>query len=293
MRWLRLKRSKIKVFGRKGKTLPKGFQEEHTSFLHSLLTNDIKGLKPFSFNYNLWLKQNGFPIEDFFVYKLEDAYLLDTEGDAKRIIEEFERLKLSLRVYFEDLTENYHHIFIFGEGAKEWVKRIFGSVPEEGKFFEKDGIFVANNPLRLREEGFDIFGTLNSLELPVGREISQEDFEGLRIEKKIPKIGKELRDGYSPLEAGLLNVAISLTKGCYVGQEVIARIHYKGRLPRTLALFEGENLQEGQKIFDGEKEVGLITSVSKKGLALGYILLNKLEEKREFATDKAKVIVLN
>jgi len=260
VKWVRLKRSKIKVFGKKGKTLPKGFQEEHTSFLHSLLTNDIRGLKPFSFNYNLWLRQNGSPVEDFFVYKLEDAYLLDTEGDAKKIIEEFERLKLSLKVYFEDLT-TLGHVFVFGESAKDWVEKTFGMVPEEGKFFEKDGVFVANNPLRLREEGFDIFGKLDGLELPKEGEITEEDFEDLRIERKVPRIRKELREGYSPLEAGLLNIAISLTKGCYVGQEVIARIHYKGRLPRTLVLFKGENLQEEQKVFDGEKEVGLMTSV--------------------------------
>jgi folate-binding protein YgfZ len=292
VKWVRLKRSKIKVFGKKGKTLPKGFQEEHTSFLHSLLTNDIRGLKPFSFNYNLWLRQNGSPIEDFFVYKLEDAYLLDTEGEAKKIIEEFERLKLSLKVYFEDLT-TFGHIFVFGEYAKDWVEKTFGMVPEEGKFFEKDGVFVANNPLRIREEGFDVFGKLDGLELPKEGQITEEDFEDLRIERKVPRIRKELREGYSPLEAGLLNVAISLTKGCYVGQEVIARIHYKGRLPRTLVLFKGENLQEEQKVFDGEKEVGLITSVSRKGLALGYILTTKLEEKREFSTATGKVAVLD
>jgi hypothetical protein len=59
VKWVRLKRSKIKVFGKKGKTLPKGFQEEHTSFLHSLLTNDIRGLKPFSFNYTFGLDKTG------------------------------------------------------------------------------------------------------------------------------------------------------------------------------------------------------------------------------------------
>jgi len=60
-----------------------------------------------------------------------------------------------------------------------------------------------------------------------------------------------------------------------------------------LVLFKGENLQEEQKVFDGGKEVGLITSVSRKGLALGYILTNKLEEKREFSTATGKVVVLD
>jgi len=131
MRWIRLKRSKIKVFGKRGKTLPKGFQEEHTALLHSLLTNDIKGMKPFTLSYNLWLKQNGSPIQDFLVYKLEDAYILDTSADPKWLIQEFERSKLSLRVRFEDLTESYGYIFVFGEDSRDWIEKTFGQVPEE------------------------------------------------------------------------------------------------------------------------------------------------------------------
>ena len=290
MRWVRLKRSKIKVFGKRGKTLPKGFQEEHTAFLHSLLTNDIKGIKPFTLSYNLWLKQNGFPIQDFFVYKLEDAYILDTSADSKWLIQEFERLKLSLRVYFEDLTESYGHIFVFGEDSRDWIEKTFGQVPAEGRVFEKDQIFVANNPIRIGEEGFDVFGKVDFL--PEDGEISEEEFEDLRIERAIPKIGKELRDGFSPLEAGLLHTAISLTKGCYVGQEVIARIHYKGRLPRTLALFQVQNVKEGERIKEGEKDVGLITSVSRRGLALGYILSSVVQIGKEYATEGGFVRLL-
>ena len=75
-----------------------------------------------------------------------------------------------------------------------------------------------------------------------------------------------------------MKYAISLTKGCYVGQEAIARVHYRGRPARTLALFEGEELSEGQVIKSGEKKVGIITSVSPKGhVALGYILRSSLQ----------------
>lgn len=94
----------------------------------------------------------------------------------------------------------------------------------------------------------------------------------------VPRLGKELKEGFSPLEACLLKYAISLTKGCYVGQEAIARVHYRGRPARTLALFEGEELSEGQVIKSGEKKVGIITSVSPKGhVALGYILRSSLQ----------------
>jgi len=73
---------------------------------------------------------------------------------------------------------------------------------------------VANNPIRIGEEGFDVFGRLYLLPVPENGEISEEEFEDLRIERAIPRIGKELREGFSPLEAGLLHTAISLTKGC-------------------------------------------------------------------------------
>jgi len=97
--------------------------------------------------------------------------------------------------------------------------------------------------------------------------------EDIRIEKLIPRIRKELREGFSPLEAGLLSYGISLTKGCYVGQEAIARVYYRGRTPRTLAKFEIKNVKEGDKIREDNKDIGLITSVNSKGdKALGYIL---------------------
>ncbi|GBC88636.1 Aminomethyltransferase [bacterium HR13] len=278
MRGIILSRHKIKVYGRQGKILPKGMEEEHTAFLHNLLSNDIKGMKEGSLLYNLWLRQNGTPIEDFFVYKLGNYYLLDTEGDATRIIQEFSRLKLSLRVYFEDLTQSLSHAFIFGEGAREFVKERFGVTLEEGDVLELEDILLARNHIRLREEGYDILGSMEKLkELLKGVEmISSEGFEDIRIEKLVPRIRKELREGFSPLEAGVLNYAISLTKGCYVGQEAIARVYYRGRTPRVLAKFEARNVREGDKIKEGEKDIGIITSVNSRGdLALGYILRAK------------------
>jgi len=79
MKWIKLKSNKIKVYGKPAKILMKGLTafEEHTHFLHGLFTNDIK------FIYNLWLKQNGNPIADFFVYKIKDYYILNTEEDAE------------------------------------------------------------------------------------------------------------------------------------------------------------------------------------------------------------------
>ncbi|HAV39584.1 MAG TPA: folate-binding protein YgfZ [Aquificaceae bacterium] len=276
MHWIKIKVSKIRVYGKEGKLLPKGMAEEHTAFLHNLLSNDIKGMANYTMTYNLWLRQNGFPIGEFYVLKLGNSYLLDTPLDKDFVLEEFSRLKLSMRVYFEALDMD--HVFVFGEGARDFILSSFGVELKEGEVKEMDGVLVVRNDIRLREEGYDIIGGNLNLNLKEGEEIKEEDFEHERILRMVPKLGKELKEGFSPLEACLLKYAISLTKGCYVGQEAIARVHYRGRPARTLALFEGEELSEDQVIKSGEKKVGIITSVSPKDhVALGYILRSSLQ----------------
>ncbi len=289
MHCIKLKRSKIRVYGKAGKLLPKGMAEEHTAFLHNLLTNDIRGMEENTLTYNLWLKQNGFPVGEFFVYKLPDGYLLDTSLEAQKVVEEFNRLKLSMRVYFEVLS--MEHVFVFGEGVQDFVSSL-GAELKEREVRAVDGMLVAYNSIRLRQVGYDLMGDLSKIELP-GEEISEEVFEHLRIEKLVPALGKELREGFSPLESCLLKDAISLTKGCYVGQEAIARVYYRGRLPRVLALFEGEGLSEGEKIRHEDKDIGVITSVSPlKPLALGYVLRAKAEVQRVFETERGNRVEL-
>jgi len=295
MKWIELKRSKIKVYGKSVKTLMKGLvaPEEHTHFLHGLLTNDIKSLKPYTFNYNLWLKQNGQPIADFFVYKLQDYYLLDTEEPAQVVINEFNRLKLSLKVYFEDLTSACEHLFIFGKNSENFVKETLGVSLNNFEVKELDGFFVAKNPLRIKEEGYDLMGNLAEIKKLLKEEdrIREEEFEAIRIRNCVPRIRKELREGFSPLEAGVLKYAISTNKGCYVGQEAIARVYFRGRTPRVLVRFEVLKLvKEEEKILHDGKEIGLITSVSPEGsYALGYLLRAKFREGEVYETESGKV----
>ncbi len=291
MKWIVLDRFKLKVFGQKGKVLGKGIQEEHTAFLHNLLSNDIKGMKPYTLSYNLRLKQNGAPLQEFYVYKFQDYYVLDSEGNAQDTIEEFNKIKLSMRVYFEVLP--YQHLFVFGEGSKEFISELFNQEINSMQVAQLQDAIVANNPIRLREEGYDIIAE------DIGKFLEKLDkkdmvdasyMEYLRIQRCIPKIGKELREGFSPLEANIQTYAISLNKGCYVGQEAIARVHYRGRTPRTLALFSGD-APEGTKIRDEEKEVGIITS-SFDSASMGYILRDRAQEGKIYLWAKGSVTLI-
>ena len=97
-----------------------------------------------------------------------------------------------------------------------------------------------------------------------------DELEPLRIEAATPAWGKELDENVLPAEAGLDETHISFTKGCYPGQEPIARLHYRGHPNRRLRVLEVEAATPGDEILHGEKTVGRVTSAV-PGRALGYV----------------------
>jgi folate-binding protein YgfZ len=110
-------------------------------------------------------------------------------------------------------------------------------------------------------------------EQPVGEEASEEEFERWRIESGIPRWGSEIDDRILPAEAGLDETHISFTKGCYPGQEPIARQRYRGKVNRRLRVLEldGEEVPDrGTELLNEDKKVGWITSAV-QGLALGFV----------------------
>jgi folate-binding protein YgfZ len=108
-------------------------------------------------------------------------------------------------------------------------------------------------------------------ERPAGEEVDESAFERWRIEAGIPRWGSEIDDRVLPAEAGLTETHVSFTKGCYPGQEPIARQHYRGKLNRRLRILdvEGDVSRDDEVAYEGKK-VGRITSVV-PGVALAYV----------------------
>jgi len=102
--------------------------------------------------------------------------------------------------------------------------------------------------------------------------LSDDELERLRIEAVTPRFGSEIDDRVLPAEAGLDERAISFTKGCYPGQEPVARQHYRGKVNRRLRVLEVEGAPPAAEapVSHGGKEVGRITSAV-PGLALAYV----------------------
>jgi tRNA-modifying protein YgfZ len=103
-------------------------------------------------------------------------------------------------------------------------------------------------------------------------EPADEELERLRILARTPRWGREIDEDILPGEAGLDERAVSFTKGCYPGQEPLARLHHRGHVNRTLRVLEldGEPARQADEVADGDRVVGRVTS-SVPGLALAYV----------------------
>jgi folate-binding protein YgfZ len=113
---------------------------------------------------------------------------------------------------------------------------------------------------------------------PPGDEVSEEELERWRIASGIPRWGREIDDRVLPAEAGLDETHVSFSKGCYPGQEPIARQRYRGKVNRRLRVLEIEGeAGPGDELRLDEKTVGRITSAV-PGLALGYVRVEVPED---------------
>ena len=115
-------------------------------------------------------------------------------------------------------------------------------------------------------------------------EVGWEALDALRIERGVPAFGRELTEAFNPLEAGLIDI-ISFTKGCYVGQEVVARLNTYDKVQKRLMRMrwdDGAGPEPGAKLVLDGKQVGVVTSAADSpagsGVGLGYVRLAHASE---------------
>jgi folate-binding protein YgfZ len=270
------------------------------SFLHALLTNDIIGLTPGTGVYAAYLTPQGRMISDMRVIEIGDRMLLDVEAAvAGPLAERFDKLIFSEDVQVRDVSHELAEIGVHGPSASDVIERAlgmtakglvkqynnmlkerWGPTPSEGPI-----IIVRDDSLGLT--GFDIYvprkdagTTRQCLTGASAVEIDKDTTEVLRLEAGRPRFGVDMDADTIPLEAGIEDRAISFTKGCYVGQEVIIRVLHRGhgRVARRLVglVIGGDAPAPGDMIAAGEHAVGTITSAAQSPLmgspiALGYV----------------------
>ena len=272
---------------------------DRASYLHGLLTNEIEALQPGSGCYAAWLTPQGRMITDMHVLEAGDMILLEVPATVRELVlQRLDQFLFSEDVQLADVTDALRSVDVHGPHALEAIERTiaFAQKPAAAEWPQYGNVRAAfaGHPVvvaridRLGVPGFTIYvdapretDLLAALENAGATRVGDAAVEAARIEAGYPLFGIDMDDDIIPLEAGIEGRAISFTKGCYVGQEVIIRVLHRGggRVARRLV---GLHLQEatapprrGTRIHAGERDVGFVTSAAQSPrlgtIALAYV----------------------
>jgi len=256
---------------------------DRASYLQGLLTNDISALAAGQGCYAAYLTAQGRMISDLFVYEIGDVILLALPlGTKDTVLAKLDEFIFSEDVQLGDVTETFGAVAVVGPAAASAVAAATRSsepdlqaMPLHGsKRVEVGG--QAGILLRVDdtgEPGFELVvpreqlpDLLTSLQAAGAAAIDADTADVLRLEAGVPLFGPDMDQETIPLEAGIEQQAISFTKGCYVGQEVIIRVLHRGhgRVAQKLVgllLDPGRELPApGAALQSDGREVGSVTS---------------------------------
>ncbi len=272
--------------------------KEAIQFLDGLITNDMKTLADGGQMLAAFPNAQGRLMAVVRVLRHGDRFLVETEEATRETLyTNLFRFTFAGDFFVEDLSEQYLYFEIFGPKKDLYhsnvVERIEGAYAFELPYGA--GYFVPNEDA----SGFRQFLTDENSCIPVSPELR----ETLRIENGVPRYGVDMDDTTIVPELGLSGL-ISYNKGCYIGQEIIARIHFRGHVAKRLAglvLSESEeyskDLVPGVELstIDG-KNAGRVTSVAssvllKKMIALAFVRYDHLEPGTEVLAGEHRVVV--
>jgi folate-binding protein YgfZ len=261
------------------------------AFLHALLTNDIQSLSRGQSVYAAYLTPQGRMIADMTIHDAGEFLLADVPpGLAPALAVRFDQVIFAEDVKVTDVSDAMFQRTLIGPASASVAQA--AATPACLVFPAVDvglpTVEVFGDMVQLEEvtRGLEDAGAVS---------VSNELFEALRIDAGRPAFGVDMTEETIPLEAGLLDRAISTTKGCYVGQEVIIRVLHRGggRVAKRLVRLDvdpaaREPLRAGTPIDDGGREVGRITSAAISpargfGVALGYVHRDSAEIGRVLA----------
>jgi len=272
---------------------------DREKFLHGQVTNDVQRLKVGEGCYAALVSAKGKIESDLLIYKLREEILLDFEpGLVERVCARLNKYVIAEDVQIVDVSAHYGLLCVCGpkacaviEGTSWNLKAPQGVLSWSGTPHEAGDIYVMYNP-RFGVPGYDLFvpnSVLQDLALSLeqsGRNMNAiwaglDATETSRIENAVPLFGVDMSENTLPQEAEIQDRAISFAKGCYIGQEIIARIRTYGQVAKALRLLRFTTKSEhlplpGTKLFAQGKEAGFVTSSAfspKHGesVALAYV----------------------
>ncbi|WP_242354862.1 folate-binding protein YgfZ [Anaeromyxobacter sp. SG64] len=239
-------------------------------YLHRMSTQDLNRLRPGESAYATFLNAKGHLLAEGHVLAQEEGLLLDLAPQAlPDALAHLERLVIMDEVVFEDLSSALRVVPVLGpESARRVERRAPGAQRLAHDRRGTPGVDVILPPQEAEALRAELVA-----EGAVALEDS--DLEALRILGGVPRFGADVDSTRLPMEAGLTRAAISFTKGCYIGQEVVLRATARGHLQRglvQLALPAGAG--PGTRLTAAGQEVGVVTSAAdtpEGRIGLGYL----------------------
>ena len=266
--------------------------DDRQRWLNGMVTNNTRDLAIGHGNYSFLLNAQGRIQTDLTAWNRGEFYVAETDASQVTAIKEFfERYIIMDDVEVEDVSEKLAALGLIGPESRLVLERAGLLLPElaTGAIADLHWNGIGCSVARMPEDRFESFeiwcapenakalwdGIVAAGAAPVG----SDALEAHRILIGIPRIGIDIRDRELPQETAQLH-ALHHSKGCYIGQEIVERIHSRGAVHRQLTGFEfdGPPAPTGSKVMVGDKELGEVTSnvtVSFEGrtrnIALGYL----------------------
>ena len=279
--------------------------KDRISFLNGLLTNDISQLKENAGQRSALLNSKARVLADLHLYAQTDSLLVDTgESSASHVKEILDRFVITEDVQIQDSSRDLVQLTVQGPRSSQVIKEVLGAEAQDLKQLEQKTLGPSTIIARDRtgQTGYDmILPTLEAESVWHGfllnggdiglNPVGSQALEILRLEAGYPKYAIDFDENTIVLEAGFKD-AINFNKGCYLGQEVVARATHIGRVNKQLVRLEVEtkdSVSPRSKLMSDGREAGFITSAAfSPGLgrvaSLGYA-------NREFAKEGTKVNV--
>jgi len=254
--------------------------EDSNEFLQNLITNDINQCSKINFLYSCLLTPQGKFLSDFFIFKQDEKYFLETHSFFyEKLLKKLNLYKLRSKVYIKEVP-NLHSYSVFGDLQKDQDTLIFNIDPRN--------VNIGLKLIHLKKDPKILDGFNN---------INEEKYHEILIQNLVPLSHYDLEENKSLLlENNFENLnSISWDKGCYVGQEITARMKYRALLKKkiySLEIKDGSPII-GQLIKDNESEFGKIISI-KNNFVLAMLKIEladkKIITKKQIKTNEGLIL---
>jgi folate-binding protein YgfZ len=287
---------------------------DRKEYLQGLLTNDTAALSAGTGCYAALLTAQGRMIADMYLVETGDAIVMDLEREVSaKVFEHLDRFVITEDVQITDETASVSQIGVFGPHASTVLAAVLGLdrswLDAAAPLENRNAMWEATPVLVVRRDdagvaGFDLLVEVDRarsladvLRASGAVDVDPDAVDVSRVEAGIPVFGRDMTEDTIPLEAGIEGRAISFTKGCYVGQEIIIRVLHRGqgRVARRLVglTFDASAAvpPAGSRIRAGDREIGAVTSAVRSvalggAIAMGYV-------QRDFTEPGTEVSVID